>query len=317
MNRIDRLTAILIHLQSKRVVTAREIADRFDISLRTVYRDIRSLEEAGVPIGAEAGVGYFLTENYHLPPVMFTSEEAAALLFGSKLVDQMSDSPTRKSFESALFKIKSVLKSAEKDNLEKLHQYISVFHYPSIKNKDESLHIAEIQTALLKKQVLQIQYYAKGKDEQTCREVEPIGLCMYGQQWHLIAYCRLRGEYRDFRLNRIEKSSLIECFFTEKKHKSLDEFFTNIYEHDTMHKIILRVHKDYEKIIEEHKYWYGFSSQKAHDNFVDMEFHNGELNGFASWVIHMGSNVLVLEPRLLQDIVKERVQILYEKHIGT
>ena len=90
MNRIDRLTAILIQLQTKKVVKAQEIADRFNISLRTVYRDIRALEEAGVHIGAEAGIGYFL-ENYHLPPVMFTTEEASALMLGAKLIEKMSD----------------------------------------------------------------------------------------------------------------------------------------------------------------------------------------------------------------------------------
>ena len=102
MNRLDRLTAILIHLQSKRVVRASEIADRFEISLRTVYRDIRSLEEAGVPIGAEAGVGYFL-ENYHLPPVMFTNAEASALVFGGKFIEKMADSSLQEPFTSALF----------------------------------------------------------------------------------------------------------------------------------------------------------------------------------------------------------------------
>ena len=85
MNRLDRLTAILIHLQTKRVVRAQELSDRFNISLRTVYRDVRSLEEAGVPIGAEAGVGYFLND-YHLPPVSFTNTEASALLLAGKLI---------------------------------------------------------------------------------------------------------------------------------------------------------------------------------------------------------------------------------------
>lgn len=119
MNRIDRLTAILIQLQSKRVVKAQEIADRFGISLRTVYRDVWALEEAGVPIGAEAGIGYFL-EDYHLPPVMFSNEEASALLFGAKLVSKMADELLHESFESALYKIKSVLKRSEKEHLEDL-----------------------------------------------------------------------------------------------------------------------------------------------------------------------------------------------------
>jgi predicted DNA-binding transcriptional regulator YafY len=120
MNRIDRLTAILIQLQSKRIVKAEEIAERFEISLRTVYRDVKSLMEGGVPIGSEAGKGYFIVDGYHLPPVMFNQEEASALLLAGKLVERMTDHSVRKAFESALLKIKSVLNDAEKDYLEML-----------------------------------------------------------------------------------------------------------------------------------------------------------------------------------------------------
>src|ERR687897_2699091 len=100
MNRIDRLTAILIQLQTKRVVKAEEIADRFEISLRTVYRDVRALMEAGVPIGSEAGKGYFIVDGYHLPPVMFTTDEASALMLAGKLVEKMTDNSVRTEFVS-------------------------------------------------------------------------------------------------------------------------------------------------------------------------------------------------------------------------
>src|ERR1700733_12245085 len=104
MNRIDRLHAILTHLQSKRKVTAQEMAHRFRISLRTVYRDVKSLEESGVPVIGEAGSGYTIMEGYRLPPVMFTREEASALLLGSKPAEQFSDGSVRRHFEAALFK---------------------------------------------------------------------------------------------------------------------------------------------------------------------------------------------------------------------
>ncbi|HNP97239.1 MAG TPA: HTH domain-containing protein, partial [Cyclobacteriaceae bacterium] len=100
MNRIDRLTAILIQLQTKRIVKAEEVADRFEISLRTVYRDIKALMEAGVPIGSEAGKGYFIVDGYHLPPVMFNQEEAGSMLLAGKLVEKMTDKSVRQAFES-------------------------------------------------------------------------------------------------------------------------------------------------------------------------------------------------------------------------
>src|SRR5258708_9409721 len=118
MNRIDRLTAILIQLQSKKIVKAEEISNRFEISLRTVYRDVKALMEAGVPIGSEAGKGYFIVDGYHLPPVMFSQEEASALLVAGKLVEKMTDESMLKSFESSLIEIKSVLSEVGKDHLE-------------------------------------------------------------------------------------------------------------------------------------------------------------------------------------------------------
>src|SRR5260221_12378547 len=106
MNRIDRLTAILIHLQSKRIVKAEEMADRFEISLRTVYRDVRALMEAGVPIGSEAGKGYFIVDGYHLPQVMFSQEEASAILLAGKLVVKITVDSIRNTNAFALIKIK-------------------------------------------------------------------------------------------------------------------------------------------------------------------------------------------------------------------
>jgi predicted DNA-binding transcriptional regulator YafY len=113
MNRIDRLHAILTHLQSKKKVTAQEMADRFNISLRTVYRDVKALDESGVPVIGEAGSGYTIMEGYRLPPVMFTQEEASALLLGAKLAEQFTDGTVRRHFHAALFKIKAVLRSPD------------------------------------------------------------------------------------------------------------------------------------------------------------------------------------------------------------
>src|ERR1700744_5111837 len=104
MNRIDRISAILIQLQSRRVVKAIDIAERFAISLRTVYRDVKTLEEAGVPILGEAGVGYSIMDGYRLPPVMFTMEEATAFLTAEKLIEKLTDATTESSYKSAMHK---------------------------------------------------------------------------------------------------------------------------------------------------------------------------------------------------------------------
>src|SRR4051812_19448843 len=124
MNRIDRISAILIQLQSRRVVKACDIATRFNISLRTVYRDIKTLEYAGIPLIGEAGVGYSIMDGYRLPPVMFTREEATAFLTAEKLMEHMTDPSSNENYKSAMYKIRSVLHVAEKDFLENIDGHI-------------------------------------------------------------------------------------------------------------------------------------------------------------------------------------------------
>src|ERR1700740_1562203 len=127
MNRIDRISAILIHLQSRRVVKAGDIAERFNISLRTVYRDIKTLEEAGIPLIGEAGVGYSIMDGYRLPPVMFTREEATAFLTAEKFVEKLTDTSTDAHYKSAMYKVRAILKTTEKDLLESMDGSIEVF----------------------------------------------------------------------------------------------------------------------------------------------------------------------------------------------
>src|SRR5687768_2656700 len=120
MNRIDRVSAILIQLQSKRVVKAQQIADRFRVSLRTIYRDVKCLEEAGIPVIGEAGSGYSLMDGYRLPPVMFTKEEAISFLTAEKLVEKFTDETNGRNFKSAMYKVRAVLRTTEKELLERI-----------------------------------------------------------------------------------------------------------------------------------------------------------------------------------------------------
>lgn len=315
MNRIDRLQAILIHLQSKKIVTAAELAERFDISLRTVYRDIRALEEAGVPIGAEAGIGYFIAENYHLPPVMFSPEEASSLVFGAKLIEQMSDQNTQKSFESALFKIKSVLRQKEKEELDVLQQHISVFDYSQAskhENKDV-LHLS--QKAIVNKKRLKLEYKAKNGSVSQ-RKIEPIGLTFYGGNWHLIGYCTLRNDYRDFRVDRIIKLEVLDNELVSGQHKTLDEYFETIQSPDDLYDITLLANKETLHFIEESKYWYGYTHEEEYDdNYKKIHFKNADLYGFSRWVILGGKNAIVLEPTVLRNIIVEFAKEISEHYL--
>ncbi|MBP7508916.1 MAG: YafY family transcriptional regulator [Prolixibacteraceae bacterium] len=314
MNRIDRLNAILIQLQSKRVVKAQEIADRFDISLRTVYRDIKALDEAGVPIGAEAGVGYFLMDNYHLPPVMFTGEEASALLFGEKLIEKMSDEKIKKDFCSALFKIKAILKPVEKDYLEKLHEKVAVFNMNTMSDRFNQLFLNEIQNALVNKQVLEIEYESKYSEEKVCREIEPIGLCNYSSRWHLFAWCRLRNDYRDFRLDRIISLKAVNKDFKGKQHPTIEEYMKMANPISNVANITIYVPLNRRKLIEDSKYWYGFISEEESGEDLKMEFSNDDLNGFALWLLNTGSFARVGRPLELEQIVKSYITGMFNNY---
>ncbi len=124
--RFDRIVAILIQLQSKKIVKAQELADRFDCSLRTIYRDIRTLEASGVPIYSEAGVGYALMEGYRLPPVMFTREEISSFIAAEKLMQKFTDPSLGTHHASAMYKLKSVLRSADKDWLSNIESRVVI-----------------------------------------------------------------------------------------------------------------------------------------------------------------------------------------------
>ncbi len=314
MNRIDRLQAILTQLQTKKVVKAQEIASRFAISLRTVYRDIRALEEGGVPIGAEAGLGYFLDDDYALPPIMFTTEEASAILMAGKLIPYISDKDVDHAFQDALYKIKSVMKSEDKEILEKLDNSVKVFTGITEAPKKDSIYLQDIQRALVQSKVLQLGYFAHYKQELTLREVEPIGLVFYALNWHLIAYCRLRGDYRDFRLDRIKELEVSNESYDRKLDKDFEEYLKREKEQHQYFEIELKVNKQLALGLHESKYWYGFLSEQENGDNINMKFLNPDLNGFARWVLTMTDKVEIVSPVKLKSMLQVLVQQLYDKY---
>jgi predicted DNA-binding transcriptional regulator YafY len=213
MNRLDRLTSILIQLQSKRLITAREIAERFEVTIRTIYRDMQTLRLAGVPIGEEEGRGYFLVDGYRLPPVMFTAEEARALLTTSKILNYHSEDSLKQNYESALLKIKAVLSLKEKDKLEFLDARIA-YQKPWA---PKSLYLDTIQHSITESQKLRIKYQARDEEQTTERTILPYAVYFSGAVWSTIAYCELRHEMREFRLDRINELKNLQTHFTPDK----------------------------------------------------------------------------------------------------
>lgn len=225
MNRIDRLFSILTFLQSKKYVPAEKIAEKFNLSIRTVYRDIKALNESGVPVSFEQGRGYFIVNGYFLPPVSFTSEEANALLLMEAVVNGFSDRSIQKNYSSALNKVKNVLKSTQQEKLETLASRIRL-HVPECMTLQVS-YLSVLQEAITGRTMIQIAYLNKNL-EPSVRKVEPIGLLFYAMAWHLIAWCHKRNGYRDFKVARIQKLTNTDTPFIHRKHISLDTYMKDI-----------------------------------------------------------------------------------------
>jgi len=226
MNRVDRLMGIVTTLQSKKHLSAEAIAQRFEISVRTVYRDIRALDEIGVPVGFEPGQGYFVMQGYFLPPVIFSNEEANALSLMEPLVMRFADQGIRRHYAAALNKVKAVLKSAQKDKMEHMHESVQALRPRCLENDYD--YLAKIQTAIVSKNILRLQY-ENAAQEASYREVEPIGLIFYSLNWHLIGWCWKREEYRDFRVSRIQKLASTTESFRKCDHIALSEYQVDVY----------------------------------------------------------------------------------------
>lgn len=200
--RLSRLTAIITQLQSKRIVTATYLAEKHNVSIRTIYRDIRALEQSGIPIITEDGKGYSIMEGYHLPPVLFTEDEANALITAEQLVIRNKDQSFIDSVSSAIEKIKSILRYSQKGNADLLADRI-YFSGPSDKEKTSD-NLMQIQSAIINFQVLKIDYHSSAK-ERTSRMIEPFAIYSIHGNFLLIAFCRLRDDFRAFRIDYIEK----------------------------------------------------------------------------------------------------------------
>lgn len=221
MNRVDRLFGIVTLLQSRKYVAGEQIAEKFDISVRTVYRDIKAIGEAGIPVSFNPNKGYFIVPGYFTPPVSFTLEEANSLLLSQTLIGGFGDKEVQEHFSSALTKVRSVLRQVEKEKVDILDQSIRM-QLPARLSPEYS-YLSDIQIAISNQQQIELTYgNLKGEDSK--RVVEPIGLVFYAFSWHLIAYCHLRKEYRDFKLLRIKELKLTASEFRIKKHIALGEY---------------------------------------------------------------------------------------------
>jgi predicted DNA-binding transcriptional regulator YafY len=230
MNRIDRLMGIIHLLQSKKHQTVEQIARRFGISERTVFRDLRAIGEIGVPVHFEPEKGYSVGDTYFLPPVSLSVDEAYALTLAEPLVTRFADRSAQQHFGTALAKIKMVLGRAQRESMEAAQAQTRHFVPEQFAHlMPQTEYLTPLQNAIVAQKIVHLEYM-NANDEASTRQVEPIGLTFYSLNWHLIAWCHLRQAYRDFRVSRMLDMRVTMQPFLKKNHRTLTEYLQDMDE---------------------------------------------------------------------------------------
>jgi predicted DNA-binding transcriptional regulator YafY len=223
MRRADRLFQIVQYLRGGRLVTARQLAERLEVSERTVYRDVADLIACGVPIDGEAGVGYILRAGFELPPLMFTRDELAALTLGARFVRAWGGARLAVGAEEALVKIDAVLPEAEKRAIAETNLFALGFEMA------ESVRqiIDRLDLAIRERRLMRLNYLSLD-EETTERVVRPLGLYHWGKAWTLAAWCEMRDDFRNFRADRITALADAGGTFRPEPGRTLKDFLARM-----------------------------------------------------------------------------------------
>lgn len=296
--RFDRILKIFFLLQAKSLVTLEEMTSRFGTSERTIYRDLKSLEAAGIPVVNEVGSGYSIMEGFKMAPSRFSQEEIMSLMVAEKMMQTHETQFVKQHFDAALIKIKSSFRYHQKNDL--LHLEDKLHFSENGKAADYLPNVLDVLlNAILKKKIASLQYLKRDDENPTTRLVEPMGVFYESNNWHLLAYCHLRKDYRQFRLDRIKQICLTENTFT-LEHLPMQQ----LKEKNTVVErvpITIRIHKTFAHNL----YWerdiFGFQKEEVLNDEVLMHF-SCKLSPsyFARWFMMFIDWGEILEPDYLQ-----------------
>ncbi len=304
MNKFDRVISTLVLLQTKRVIKAQTISERFDIS---------TLKNAGIPIIGDPGIGYSIMDGYRMAPIMFNEGEATALLTAEKIIGKMTDQDTQAYFSSAMMKIKAILRSAEKQSLAILDDSIVI---SNTKNEESKAQLQDLFKSISAKQILNIEY-KKADGSISNRNLESIGCYHQFNHWYLVAFCQLKNDYRTFKLNRIQNLKLLDQFF-DKSHISLQDYIDQQQESwkeaQQFHAIEIVFSNDYVKFAESRKYYFGFVEQSVEPDGIHMKFLNSSLEVVARWLMQFGDQATVITPVILKERLRTLATQMFEHY---
>ncbi|WP_178022109.1 YafY family protein [uncultured Paenibacillus sp.] len=315
MNKTDRMLAIVLELQGRRVVRAEDLAALFETSVRTIYRDIQALSEAGVPIIGTTGTGYSLMEGYFLPPIRFTIEEAVTLLIGTDFVEQRFDDDYRDRANVARRKIEVTLSDSirsETSRIRKSLRLLAPLKRAAPSNERENLD--KVRRALFDGRKIRFHYSKRMTDSTGSRHSErtvaPYGLVLIEGSWMLVARCDLRQDIRHFRLSRMTDLIELDERFELPEHFDLREYTPM----DDRHlRVSLRFDPDLSDKVKESNYPY-VEDMKEHPDGLDVVLRVRQPDELLPWVLGWGAGVTVLEPESFRNRIQEEVQRILKRY---
>jgi len=303
MKKTDRQLGYILLLQGGKTLTAEKISQHFEVCKRTVYRDIQAISEAGVPIISLPGKGYQIMDGYYLPPVTFTPDEATALYIASQFARQQTDASIRADLNSVMDKIESILPEETHAYLARLKSAIHLSIPNRSHSTSETRYLVTIKEAIVRRQLLRLRYHAATTDQTTDRAVEPMWLLYYGGTWHMIGYCRLRNDLRDFRVDRIKHIMPSSETFTLREQYKLEDYIKQ-QRFEGMHEVKVRFTALAANYARRWFHW-GTTKEVQDGDHVIVTFLVDEIDYLWRWLISFGTDAEVLSPISLREKIAE------------
>jgi len=315
MNKTDRLLAIVLELQRNKVLRAEDLAAIFETSVRTIYRDIQALSEAGVSVVGAPGQGYSLMEGYFLPPVSFTVEEAVALLIGTDFIEHWFDVHYGSKSRTSRGKIEAILPEPIRTEASRIRKSFRLLTTAKdIARIQEKAYLEAIRRAILEERKIRFRYSKRVAEadgnRQSVRTVAPYGLVLHQGSWVLVAQCELRQNIRHFRLSRM--SELIEL---EDRFILPADFLLDAYQPPDDRNVLVRiwVQPDIADKVRESNNFY-IQTIEDHTKGLLVTLRVRQPEELLHWVLGWGSGVVVLEPETFRDRVRHELKKTLERY---